>query len=272
MPVVCEELTASRRRIVGGDSPSAELIYGVRGTDDDVVARTIVQAVSPSVHDGLYRQTIDLEPDWADTDTSNGRWTATVRYVANPTPQTEESSFSFETSGGTQHLTQSLETIGRYAPAGDTAPDYQGAVGVTHDSVEGVDIAVPVYAFSETHYKPASFVTLAYRGTLFSLTGKVNSASFKGLTAGECLFLGARGSRRGAGDWEITYNFAASPNRTSIVIGNITVPAKKGWEYLWVRYEDSLDPTANAIVKRPRAAYVEKVYELASFAALGIGT
>ena len=59
--------------------------------------------------------------------------------------------------------------------------------------------------------------------------------------ARECLFLGAAGSKRGADDpsslklrragWEITYRFAASPNRTGITVGEITGIAKKGWEY-----------------------------------------
>ena len=64
----------------------------------------------------------------------------------------------------------------------------------------------------------------------------------------------------------------ASPNRTGITVGDITGIAKKGWEYLWVRYEDAEDSTAKTLVKRPVAAYVEKVYESGDFAALGIGT
>ena len=55
-------------------------------------------------------------------------------------------------------------------------------------------------------------------------------------------------------------------------MGEITGIAKKGWEYLWVRYADAKDDTAKAIVKKPIAAYVEKVYEEGNFAGLGIGT
>ena len=46
--------------------------------------------------------------------------------------------------------------------------------------------------------------------------------------------------------------------------------SKKGWEYLWGRYAE--DAAAKAIVKRPAAAYIEKVYEEGDFAGLGIGT
>jgi len=83
--------------------------------------------------------------------------------------------------------------------------------------------------------------------------------------------LGASGSKRGDADWEITFRFAASPNRTNFQVGPITVAAKKGWEYLWVRYADAEDATVKVLVKRPVAAYVEKVYPDGSFAALGIG-
>ncbi|MEX0744876.1 MAG: hypothetical protein WD118_04675, partial [Phycisphaeraceae bacterium] len=146
-------------------------------------------------------------------------------------------------------------------------------IGVTDDAVEGVEITVPVYHFSETHYLPASEVTLGYRGDLFHLTGKVNNAGFRGLAAGECLFLGASGSRRGTDpedDWEISFRFAGSPNRTNLTVGSITGIDKLGWDYLWVRYEDVEDETAHALTKRPVAVYVEQVYESGNFGLLGI--
>jgi hypothetical protein len=59
---------------------------------------------------------------------------------------------------------------------------------------------------------------------------------------------------------------------TGLAVGPITGIAKKGWEYLWVRYADVEDTGAKMLVKRPIAAYVEQVYEYANFAGLGIGT
>ncbi|HYD00135.1 MAG TPA: hypothetical protein VEB22_02830, partial [Phycisphaerales bacterium] len=113
--------------------------------------------------------------------------------------------------------------------------------------------------------------TSGYKGTLFALTGRTNSGGFRGFAAGEVLFLGASGSKRGdTGDWEITFRFAASPNATGLSVGTITGVAKKGWEYLWVRYADVQDATTKAIVKRPAAVYIERVYEAGNFGALGI--
>ena len=108
--------------------------------------------------------------------------------------------------------------------------------------------------------------------TAREIEDRVGIKAHKGLAAGECLFLGASGSKRGEDDWEITYRFAASPNRSSISVGPITVASKKGWEYLWVRYADEEDAGSNTLVKKPIAAYVERVYEEGNFAALGVGT
>ena len=269
MPITVTEKFESRRSTTG-DNPSAELGYTVRGTEDDLAARTAVEAASPATYDNLPRQAVAVEPVGPD------HWDATVRYAPNQQsspPQTGESAFNFDTGGGTQHITQSRQTVGTYAASGTTAPNFQGAIGVTQDSVNGVDITVPVYQFSETHYLPATQVTDQYKGTLFSLTGKVNSGSFRGFAAGELLFLGATGSRRGTDpqdDWEITFRFAASPNVTGLSVGPISGINKKGWEYFWVRYADAEDTGSGAIVKRPIAAYVERVYDSGNFGGLGI--
>jgi len=140
---------------------------------------------------------------------------------------------------------------------------------VTTDSVEGTDITVPVYAFTETHYIPDALVTAAYKATLFSLTGRTNKSTFKGFQPGEVLFLGATGTKRGTDDWEITFRFAASPNVTGITIGDIQNIAKGGWSYLWVRYSDA--ESEQVLVKQPIAVYVEQVYEEGEFSGLGIG-
>lgn len=253
-----------------GDGAQVDLNYIVSDTDDDLVAKAALLAGSPTVYDGLVRQSAHIEP------LGPGLWEGTVRYApfVYQQPLTGESSFTFDTGGGTQHITQSLQTMGKYAAAGTTAPDFGSAIGVTHDNVEGVDITIPVFQFSETHYLAPNLVTPSYQGTLFRLTGKVNSAPFRACDTGECLFLGASGSRRGTSldaDWEITFRFAGSPNMTGLTVGSITGIAKKGWEYMWVRYADSEDASAKVLVKKPVAVYVEKVYDLANFDLLGIG-
>jgi len=254
------------RESATGDNASVELIYIIKGTDDDIAAKDALGSAAPALYDGLVRQSRHIEP------LGNDLWLGRARYGKQEQQETGESAFSFDTGGGTQHITQAIATVASYAPPTKTAPDFKGAIGVSHESVEGVDITVPVYAFAETHYLADSVVTNPYKGALFYATGKVNNAGFKGLLAGECLFLGASGSKRGVDDWEISFRFAASPNRAGIVVGDIVGIDKKGWEYMWVRYADAEDAAAKSIVKRPVAVYVEKVYDEADFSALGIGT
>lgn len=249
-----------------GESPSVDLIYSVRGTNDDLSAKAALALASPILYDGLVRQTLHLARVAEDT------WEGSVRYGTRKPAETGDSSYQFDTGGGTQHITQSLETVGRYAPSGKTPPDFKGAVGVTHDNVEGLDITVPVYNFSETHYVATAQVTDAFKTALFFLTGKVNGAAFRGFSPGEVLFLGASGSKRGEDDWEITFRFAASPNIQNLSIAGITGIAKKGWEYLWVRYADDEDTNAKVLVKKPVGVYIERVYETGNFSGLGIGT
>ena len=269
MPITVEEKYLSRPTKDSGQGEGTEELLSVerhflvKGTDDELLAAQAVRQNAPTTHNDLERGEITLEP------IGPTQWEATVQYNP-PDEEMEEGdwSHSFDTGGGSQHITQSKETVDSYAPTGETAPDFKGAIGVTKDGVAGVDITVPVYRFSETHIIADEKVTNAYKGRLFNLTGKTNSDAWNGFAAGETLFLGSSGSKRGRGDWEITFNFAASPNKTGLSVGDITGIDKKGWEYLWVLYEEQVDDTAKALVKRPKAVYVEKVYEEDDFAKL----
>jgi hypothetical protein len=268
------------RKWVTGESPSAELVYILTGTSDDVSAKTLATNSTAPTYEGLVRQSIEVQPEWVDTTHTDGRWIVTVRYGLRTPPVVGQVRIKFNTTGGTQHVTQSRQTIHRYAPTGKTAPDFKGAIGVTHDAVEGVDIAAPVFKFQVSKIFAASGAPSL--GSLYALTAKVNGGTFTvtdtvtgrsiTLAAGECLFEGSQdGGDREDGAVEIQYDFAGNPNRTGIVVGSITGIEKKGWEYLWVRYADSEDAAAKAIVKRPVAAYVEELFESGDFSALGLG-
>ncbi|HRX36947.1 MAG TPA: hypothetical protein P5337_11160, partial [Aestuariivirga sp.] len=147
--IVVEERFESRST-VAGKSPSVELRYWIKGTDDDLAARGALESAAPTDYDGLTRQDVQIEPQ------GHELWDGTVRYAVPSFGglQTGESVFSFDTGGGTRHITQSRQTILRKGLPGQTAPDFKGAIGVTDTGVEGVDIVVPVYNFSETHYLP----------------------------------------------------------------------------------------------------------------------
>jgi len=177
MPIEVREKFDSRR-LTKGQNPSAELAFIVLGTDDAITARDALEDGSDETFAGLPRQSISIEPIGPEL------WDGTVRYGQSSgggvTPG-GEAVYSFDTGGGTQHITQSRATVHRYpAPGVGAAPDFKGAIGVSADGVEGVDITVPVYQFSETHYRTDAQVTGAYKGAIFTCTGKTNAGAFKG--------------------------------------------------------------------------------------------
>jgi len=268
MAATLHELFAGRTETMGA-KPKAEIAYVVLGAADEAEVRALAQAQVLTAYLGLPRSSITLDERLNAT-------TWKLRAVFEPTengqPENPQPVFSFDTGGGTQHITQSLQTVGRYGPQASTA--LGGAIGFDGQNVTGVDITVPVYQFSEAHVFSPVFVTPAYPIALMGLTGAVNNGFFRGFAPGEVLFLGASGSRRGQGigdPWEITFKFAASPNRTGLTIGTITGIQKRGWDYLWVQYGEDVDAAAKVLIKKPVAAYVEQVYPFGNFGALGIG-
>jgi hypothetical protein len=264
------EKADSRPISAGGANNTATLRYIIQGYDNEADALDALATAAPTTLDGLLRRSWRVEPlgdgsEW---------WEGSVEYGGTSTQKAVGcSSYSFEIGGGTQHITQALAHIASYAPPGKTPPAFGGAIGVTQTEVEGCDIDVPVYNFSETHYKASTFVTGTYKATLFAIAcNPVNSGAFRGFAAGEVRFLGASGSQRGDESWELTFRFAALPNVTGLQIGSITGIAKKGWEYMWVRYEDAEDSGSKTLIKKAASVHIEQVYGTSNFAGLGIGT
>lgn len=350
MPFVTENVE-SRELTVEAGKRGTDLRFDIVEAADEAVAELALLDVLPALlPNGQRLQSYRLSTQGA------GIWTATASYKSGSdgaesgggsggggSSGGSGAAVTFDTSGGTIRLTQSLGTVAAYVPAdvsagaasttlldgvtagsgeiqvvssagfpsvpyrvsvggelmrvtavtGDAwtversratsaahpagtavtfskAPDYHEAVNATLEGVEGVDVTVPTFAFSETYTFPVATVNARYREALFTLTGKMNAATFRGLKRGECLFLGASGSRRGYDDVEITFKFAGSANRANFKAGSIAVEEKLGWDYLWVRYSDRSDSAAGYLVKRPVAVFVERVYEFGNFDLLGI--
>jgi hypothetical protein len=190
---------------------------------------------------------------------------------------------SFDTGGGTAHITQAItpNPEKRFWSGTPAAPDQKGAIGVDASGVQGVDIVIPALTWTETYDVPSSYVNTAYITTLSKLTGTVNNGGFRGFAAREVLFIGASGShdwdeKKGDGPWTLSFKFVASanagPGKTipALTMGNITNIEKDGHEYLWVRYEDNV--ANESLIKEPRFVYVNKVYRDENFSQLGIGT
>ena len=98
MPLTLTEKLDSRKWTTG-DNASVEMVYILTGTSDDLTAKTLIENSTAETYNGLVRQSINLEPEWVDTTSGDGRWLATVRYGLKP-PVSKEKDDSPTSTGG----------------------------------------------------------------------------------------------------------------------------------------------------------------------------
>lgn len=289
MPATASELLDSRSTTTG-ENGTHEKRYVITGSSSEDDALTALSSAAGSNYVTafgavLYRQTIGVRPIHVDTDNeASCIWEGTASFAPPPTggsgAPTPEPAFSFDTAGGTSHITQSKETIQSERAGGAGPDDFEQAIGVERDdsgstTINGVDIIVPQYQFRETHWFTNSEINQAYKIAVADATGKLNDDIFRGFAIGEVLFMGASGQRDGIDPddlWQVTFSFAVQRNRTDVVITPLcTLAEVGGWDYVWCTYATKEDLDAGTTVRRPSCVYRERVYDSADFSTLGIG-
>lgn len=249
---------------------SQTLVFTAAGSSDEAYVLAYATAATASVlstvYGTLYRQDIQVDPLGFQI------WKVTVPYA---TAKREVGSYrlSFDTTGGTVHVTASKDTLGKYAKTGVTAPPYNHLIGVNGEDVAGADIVIPALKLT-CHYKhPAAVISIAKIKYLSNITGTINSTTFLTFAPGEVLFLGCSGCEGTDAETEVQYQFACSANNDDLTIGEIASIVKRGHDLAWIKYEDKTE-TAGGItypVKAPQFVYVERMYEEIDLAlALGI--
>lgn len=236
--------------------------YWLVGAESDEDAKSYAQANVPFSSEGLPRVGSPTV-----TRVSGGVYEVESQFSATkvggePLPQEDEPGRrSFVVGGGSVRITHSLETV--LAITGDVADpaiDFQRGINVSEDRVEGVEIAVPSLEWDEQHIFPAEFVNEAWLKKAYTLCPSVNSEEFGGGDPGEILFLGVNGDKRADGKWDLTFRFAASPNKTNFAVGNLTEISKDGHDYMWFYYRDEIDVSARSIFRVPYQVNIERVY------------
>lgn len=108
--ITVEERHKSRRR----SRRQAERTYLIRGTDDDVAARQALLDHAPEELDSLDTRESEVE------ELEDGLWLGTITW----SPSSHDDPLKpnqvlvrFSSKGGTQHLTQSFETLRSYPSA-----------------------------------------------------------------------------------------------------------------------------------------------------------
>lgn len=260
--------------------------------------------VSPETYLGFIRQTITpkrIGPLIYKTDVhygTVGQGGSEQPTGTTPTPPTQPGGggggsenvplgpdYNLEVTGGTVHITKSFETRYRRAFGDDdtetgSAPDYQGAIGVSKDHVEGVDVLDTGVEWSRTVIREN--VTNAYVDGLAALRGKVNNAIYYNGEIGEQLYIGTSGKATENGKWSLTHKFIKRKNQTDLIIVagdpedgaypydalSLTLPVVRGHEHVWVKYAENT--VGDEVAPRPLYAYVEVIHQLGNFDAIGM--
>lgn len=228
----------------------------------------------------------------------NGWWEVSATYTNSAIPSEEgdagggddgqqpiSNTVSIDTTGGTEHITQAntINAVGQTGGVGGQLgrprpgtewPDMEGALNVEGDQVRGIDVTVPVFAFSETWTMPSSVMINSYIGVLYALTGTINEKPWRTFDTGEVLFMGARTEiTRGASFCAVTFQFQARPTQIDFSIGQgedkIVNINKGGWDYMQVTYDTVAKE--GSIIKIPKCVYISSVYQGADFTKLLIG-
>ena len=249
---------------------SGEINFTITGEVDEAAAETALRAseLFPALFNGIPRDLIAIDTEHMDTlNPSQHIFRARVTFL-RPLADDMGNVISFDTTGGTQHVTQSLATVGAY-PNG--SPNLGGAIGYDGENVQGTDIVVPAYEWTERHEFTKSQVSEKFRNMLAGYTSGINSNKFRGFPAGEVQYLGATGDMSiegGATKWVLNFKFKQSPNRANFFVGDIEVREKAGWDYTWTFYGDTI--SNGRLVKVPKHVYVERMHGFFDFSVLGI--
>lgn len=280
MQLTCNECYDSPSGEYGG-SPSDEKHLRVRGTwlksQAYAMAMAWINTNAPVVRNRLYPQAVTVTPI-----AGTAAWDIKVRYGPKAPASQRPPQYKFSTTGGTEKITQSLETVysgicPQFGSADTTAPQFGGGIGYNDGAFDGAEVKRPRFSWSETHVLPFNFVTRDYVQLLLEFTGSVSNTPFGGFSANTVIFNGI--SDGGTIDdtdengdvvqyWQLTYSFEAMPNAQGVSIGGSEPFAKNAWDYLWVLRYKKEDSTTQKTVWFPAAVYVERVYEYADFNAL----
>lgn len=260
------------------ESPWARLYYLVAGAEDEATVETLIASVVQPTY-LINAVTVVFFKSANKEHLGAGYWSVVVNY-SNIEPKVADSpdsiSWTFDTTGGNQKISQSIKTVtSAGVPLTVVAPNHHGAINDDGETVHGVDITVPNFAFTVTRIFSQQGLPPNFIPNLYALTGTTNFAPFSATIMGqqltfapkECLFLGATGSQRGAQECEITLKFAGSltqPVTVANASGSTTV-TKAGFDYIWCAYQRTRDNPSKSTPNMPLAIYVEQVYQTANF-------
>jgi hypothetical protein len=202
------------------NDPRAVVHYWFSGCSDDTAIYTVA-GVDRFIRSYRYKEA------------GGGCWDVDVFYEKSPGSY----ELTFDTSGGSGKVLQSLETVDAFncqIPSsvlptandiGVGVPDFKQAIGVTNDSVDGVDVPLPKFDFSINVRLKMSTLSAIYLKMLADMSGMTNSAAWTINWKGQAMtfatesvrFLGTPGKETSDDDLDITYKFSYSAPITATI-------------------------------------------------------
>jgi len=248
-----------------GKRDSSTRLYLAMGYSTRTAALAAVAVVAPAVNptDNLAKQAYSAEQIAVQD------WIIRVEYGAIEPLDVGEFTFSWDSTGATAHLSvpRSCEV---YPVDGYTAPtDLKKAIAVDRDRrVQGVDVPAPSLKITLSYRMPKATVTLAYVRQLSRCVGKTNLYEYAGFEPYEMLFLGSTGRAGTATDPTIDFNFLIGENLVGQTFGDIAGVDKHAHDLIWPWFGDAKDETADELITKPLALYVDEVCEAIDYASL----
>ncbi|WP_020468096.1 hypothetical protein [Zavarzinella formosa] len=252
--------------VAPGTDPNQELTMGF-GRDMSFSTgggtQHITQAFSTEYSVTADQKRLDQAADDAQAtfDAANAAWAAAV-FAAAADPENSELAEAVTVALAAKDAAETAyeSAEGAALAEANKVPDYGNAINVGPNGVEGVEIHAPDPKFQVSFKVPS--LTVGRFTKLCFHSCKMNAVAWQGFFPREILFLGTDGSYTDADKkWSLTYQFAYSPTLKNLPINDqITVPLKRGWDYLWVLYEHKDDKVADSLVMRPKCVYVMRVY------------
>src|SRR4051794_26993125 len=139
---VVEKFNGARTQ--DGAQAQGDIEYFVIGTADKLDAEAALRASVPAYFGDRIISSVGLTAELAP-----GWWEGSAHYVNPERKQKEpgQKKTSFSTGGGSEKITHSIQTRGKYFPGVISLadmPSYHGAIGVSDDGeVEGTEIVLP---------------------------------------------------------------------------------------------------------------------------------
>lgn len=248
-----------------GKQDSSTLIYLVHDCASRADAIAAVNLVAPAINptDNLAFQRLSVEQ------VAKTAWVAKCEYGVYQPLDTGEYTFSWDSTGGTVHLSVPL-SCEVYAVAGYTPPEeLKKCIVVDRDRrVQGTDVPSPGLKLTISYRMPLATVTLAWVRAISRMVGKTNLYAYGGFDPYELLFLGSTGRVGTKTDPTVDFHYLVGENLVNQTFGEILGVDKHAHAIIWPWFGEAKDSTANELITKPKALYVAEICEARDYATL----